>query len=168
VHAEVLVLDVDLAGPREGRFEDVEDVTHVRGRALVGEAEHLVDDPVVRHAEPEGQPAAAHRLHRQCLLHEGDGMTGLHRHDRGADLDPGGLGPDQGRGGERIELVGDLGDPDRRQPGLLGPHRVAAHAIDLRPVPTPLGPDHHADAHRSSACRALLCCLGENLLLRIL
>ena len=31
----------------------------MRGRrALVGQAEHLVDDPVVRDAEPERQPAA--------------------------------------------------------------------------------------------------------------
>jgi hypothetical protein len=31
---------------------------------------------------------------------------------------------DDGGGGEGIELVGDLGDPDRRQTGLLGPAGV--------------------------------------------
>ena len=36
------------------------------------------------------------------------------------------LGADQGHGGEGVELVGDLGDPHRSQPGLLGPPGVGA------------------------------------------
>ena len=87
--AERVVLDVDRPGSGEGLVEHVELVAQRRHRLLVRQAEHLVDDPVVRHAEAEGEPSAAHGLDRQRLLGEGDGMAHLDRHDRGADLDAG-------------------------------------------------------------------------------
>ena len=37
----------------------VEVVAHGGGRALVGKSQHLVDHPVMRYAESQGQPAAA-------------------------------------------------------------------------------------------------------------
>ena len=64
---------------------------HGGGGLLVGQAQHLVDDPVVRHAEPQREAAAAHRLGRQRLLGEGDGVPGLDGYDGGADLDAAGL-----------------------------------------------------------------------------
>ena len=95
---------------------------------VVGQAEHLVDDPVVRHAEAEGEAALADRLHRQRLLGEGDGVAGLHGDDRGADLDAARLGPDERRGGEGVEVVGDLRHPDggeARPPRPSGRRRAA-------------------------------------------
>jgi hypothetical protein len=148
VHPEQLVLDVDRTVALQGLVEDVEVGPHGGGRALVGQPEHLVDDPVVRDAEAERQPAGAHGLGRQGLLGQGDGVPGLDGHHRRAHLDAAGLGADQGGGGEGVELVGDLRDPHRREAGLLDPAAVRAEPVDLRGVPAPLGTDHHPDAHR--------------------
>ena len=52
---ERVVLDVDGARAGQGRLEHVEVVAHGLCRALVGQAEHLVDDPVVGDAEAQGQ-----------------------------------------------------------------------------------------------------------------
>ena len=122
----------------------------VGDRVLVGQPEHLVDDPVVRHAEPQRQPTLAHGLDRQRLLRERDRMARLHGHDRGADLDAIGHRAHERRRGERVEVVGDLRDPDRREPGLLGPSGVRLQPLDLRAVPAALRAEHHSDAHRSS------------------
>ena len=121
------------------------------GRPLVGQPEHLVDDPVVRHAEAEGEAPLQHRLHRQRLLREGDRVARLHGDHGGADLDAGRLEADERGRGEGVELVGDLGHPDRCEAGLLGPPGVGAEAVDLGGVAAPLGPDHHPDAHGSTS-----------------
>jgi hypothetical protein len=86
-------------------------------------------------------------LDRQRVLGQRDRVPGLDRHDRGADLDAAGLGADQGGGGERVELVGDLRDPDRGEPGLLGPPAVGPQPLHLGRVAPPLRADHHTDAH---------------------
>ena len=62
-------------------------VAHERGRALVREAELILDDPVVRRPEPEREPAAARDLGRERLLRHRDRVTRLDRHDRGTELD---------------------------------------------------------------------------------
>ena len=49
----------------------------VGGLALVGQAEHVLDDPVVRDAQPEGEAALADGLGGQRLL-------GQHDRDAGA------------------------------------------------------------------------------------
>ena len=54
---------------------------------------------------------------------------------------------DHGGGGEGVELVGDLRDPDGGQAGLLGPAGVGQEPLHLGPVAAPLGADHQADAH---------------------
>ena len=148
VDPEHVVLDVDGARAAERLLEHVEVGAHGRNGTLVGKAEHLVDDPVVRHAEAEREAPLAHGLHGQRLLRERDRMAGLHGHHRGADLDPLRIHADDRRRGEGVELVGDLRDPHRRQPRLLGPAGVGPEPIDLRPVAASLRADHQADAHR--------------------
>ena len=113
------------AGAGERLVEHVEVRAQGGDRPLVGQAEHVLDDPVVRHAQPEREPAIADGLGRQRLLGERDRVTRLHRHHRGADLDAGGLGTDERGGRERVEVVGDLRDPHRGEAGVLGPAGVA-------------------------------------------
>ena len=149
VHSEHVVLDIDR--PRTGQrpVEDVEMSPHRGHRTFVGQAEHLLDDPVVRDPQPEGEAPFTRRLCRQDLLRERDRVPRLHRHDRGTDLDPGGLDTDEGGGREGVEVIGDLGDPDGRQPRFLRPPGIGAEPLDLRPVPPSLRPHHHADPHRA-------------------
>ena len=158
VHSEQVVLDVDRAGAGEGAVEHVEMGAQGRNGVLVRQAEHLVDDPVVRHAEAEPQPPVAHRLHRQRLLRESDRVPGLHRHDRGADLDAVGLHADDRGRGERVELVGDLRDPHGRQAGVLGPARRRPGAG--RPS---CGSDRAPDrsSHRSASAPPIRCALRD-------
>ncbi len=99
----------------------------VGAEVLVGQAEHLVDHPVVRDAEAERQPALAHGLHRQRLLGQGDRVARLHRHHRGADLDAAGLG------GRRCVAAVRASNSS----GIWGTH------TDARPA---------SSAHRASAC----------------
>jgi hypothetical protein len=106
---------------------------------------------VVGDAEPEREPALQHGLDRQRLLRQRDRVAGLDRHDGGADLDPARLEPDEQRGGEGVELVGDLRHPDAREPGVLGPPRVGAEPFHLRRVATPFGADHQSDAHDAAS-----------------
>ena len=124
---------------------------------LVGQAEHLVDDPVMGHAEAHGQPSFAHGLDRQDLLGQGDRMAGLDRHHRSADLDATGRRGRPGGRGEGVELVGDLGDPHGGQTGLLGPAGIGLEPLHLAPVAAPLGADHQADrAPHVPSCRIFL------------
>ena len=109
----------------------------VESGCVVGEPEHLVDDPVVRHAQAEGQATVGDGLDRQGLLGQGDGVAWLHRHHRRPDLDAGGGGRHHGRRGQRVELVGDLGDPDRGESRLLGPLGVRLQAGHLGRVHRP-------------------------------
>jgi hypothetical protein len=156
VHPEQLVVDVDATGTGEGLVEDVEVGAHGRRRALVGQAQHLVDDPMVGDAEAQREAALAHGLDRQRLLCQGDRMTGLHRNDRRADLDARRLRPDDRGRRQGVELVGDLGDPDRRETGLVRPACVGAQTVDLRAVATPLRADDHPDAHPAPLPRGRL------------
>ncbi len=81
-------------------------------------------------------------------------MRGLNRNDRRPDLDPSGRRADQSRRGQRVELVGNLGNPHRGESGIVRPPGVLAHPLDLGAVATPLGSDHQADAHLSSSLAA--------------
>ena len=147
VHLEVVVVHVDRPGTGQRLVEHVEVGAQGGDRPLVGQAEHVLDHPVVRHAQPERQPALAHRLGGERLLGQRDRVPRLHRHDRGADLDAGGLRAHQRGRGEGVEVVGDLRDPHRRQAGLLGPAGVGAQAVHLGAVPAPLRTQHHPDPH---------------------
>ncbi len=144
---EQVVLDVDHPGSGECPIQHVQVGAHGGGRMLVGQPEHLVDHPVVRHAQAQGQPAPADRLGREDLVGERDRVARLDRDHRGADLDPGGPGPDEGCGRQRVEVVGDLRYPERRESGVLGPLGVVQHPLHLGGVAAPLGADHHADPH---------------------
>ena len=77
------------ARARERDVQHLEVVAHLAGGPVVRQPEHVVDDPVVRRSEPEREAAFAHRLVRQRLLRHRDGMPGLDRHHRGAELDRG-------------------------------------------------------------------------------
>jgi len=106
---------------------------------------------MMRHTQAEPQSASAHGLHRQRLLRQRDGVARLHRHHGGPDLDPLGLGTHHRRGGERVELVGDLWHPDGGESRVLGPTGVTTETVHLRRVAAPLGADHHSDAHGCSS-----------------
>ena len=147
VHPEPVVLDVDRARAGQGLVEHVEVGPHGGHGMLVGQTEHLVDDPVVGDAEADGQAALADGLHGEDVLGQGDGVAGLDRHHRRTDLDAGRLGADHGGGGQGVELVGDLRDPDGGQSGLLRPAGVGQEPLHLGPVAATLGADHQADAH---------------------
>jgi hypothetical protein len=161
VDLEALVLDVDRARTGQRLVEHVEVGPHGRQRLLVGETEHLFDDPVVRDAEPEAQTPEAGGLGGQGLLGERDRVPRLHGYDGRADLDAARLGGHERHRGEGVELVGDLRDPDRREAGFLRPAGVAQHPLDLAGVPPPLRTDHQADAHAVGPPRRR----DENLLL---
>ena len=81
-----VVLDVDGARAVEGGVEHLEVVADQPRRVLVGQAEHVLDDPVVRGSEPQREPALAGRLHGQRLLRHRDRVPGLNRHHGGAEL----------------------------------------------------------------------------------
>ena len=55
---------------------------------LVGQAEHGVDDPVVRDPQADRQASLADRLDRQDLLGQGDRVPGLDGYHCSADFDP--------------------------------------------------------------------------------
>ena len=121
VHAVVVVLDVDRARAGERGVQHLEVVAHEARGPLVRQAEHVGDDPVVRRTEAEREAAFAHRLVRQRLLRHRDRVAGLDRHHRGAELDRAtSRWPISAIAVERVEVVRDLGHPDRREAGLLG------------------------------------------------
>ena len=79
---------------------------------------------------------------RQC-----DRMAGLNRDDRGADLDARRDLADDRSHRQRVELVGDLGDPDRGEANVVGPLGRGAETLDLRRVAGPLRTHRHPDPH---------------------
>ncbi len=81
-----LVLHVDHPRAAECLVEHVEVATHRGGMALIGQSEHVLDDPMMREAHAEGESATGDRLDRQRLLGQHDGMAGLDRYDGRADL----------------------------------------------------------------------------------
>jgi hypothetical protein len=87
VDVEELVLHFD--DPRTGQrlVHDVEVAPHGQRLALVGQAHHLLDDPVVRDAEAQGEAPLADGLVGEGLLGQHHRMARLQRHDGGADLD---------------------------------------------------------------------------------
>ena len=91
VHGERVVLDVDRTRAGDRGVEHLEIVAGVGGRLLVGDAEHVAHDPVVRRPDAERQPPGGHRMHRKCLAGKGDRMLRLQRHDGGAELDARGV-----------------------------------------------------------------------------
>ena len=68
--------------------------------------------------------------------------------DRGAELDPRRRAAHERDRGQRVEVVRDLRDPDRREAGLLGRLGVGDELRDLVAVAALLGADHQADPHR--------------------
>ena len=160
VDPERVVLHVDGARAGQGRLQHIEVVAHGLCRSFVGQAEHLVDDPVVGDAQAQGQATLEDGLGGECLLGQRDRVPGLDGDHRRADLDARGLESDDGRRREGVELVGDLRHPDRGQPGFLRPAGVGHEPLDLGPVAAALGADHHADAHALG-----LPVTGENVLL---
>ena len=117
---------------------------------LVGQPHHLVDDPMMRDAQPERETSFADGLHGEGLLGQRDGVAGLDRHDGGPDFDAGRGGADDGGGGERIELIGNLRDPHRRQAGRFRPLRVGLESCHFGAVATSLRPHHQADSHAAT------------------
>jgi hypothetical protein len=115
VHAVRVVLDVDRAGTRERRVQHLEVVPHLVRGPFVRKAEHVLDDPVMGRPQPERQATLAHRLGRERLLRHRDRVTALDRQDCGPDLDTTGRVAHQRDRRERIEVVRNLGYPDRRE-----------------------------------------------------
>ena len=119
----------------------------VAERLVVGEPEHLVDDPVVRHAQAEGQATVGDGLDRQGLLGQGDGVAWL----TGTTAVP--ISMREVAAATTAAAVsasnssGDLGDPDRGESRLLGPLGVRLQAGHLGRVPSACGSNHQSDAH---------------------
>ena len=147
VHAEGVVLDVDLAGPGERRVQHLEVAPQQLRRLLVRQAELALDDPVVRDAEAEREASLAHRLVRGRFLRHRDRMARLDRQDGGAELDPLRRAPEQRDHREGVEVARDLRHPDRGEPALLCRLGVGDQRRDLGPVPAQLRADHQADPH---------------------
>ena len=74
-------------GPGKRLIEHIEVGPHGGDRVFVGKPEHLVDDPVVRDAEADGEAPLADGLDRQDCWARAIGMPRLHRHHRRPDLD---------------------------------------------------------------------------------
>src|SRR5262249_40018139 len=74
-------------------------------------------------------------------------MAGLDRQDRGPELDPPGRPPHERDRGQRVEVPGDLGHPDRAEASLLGRFGVGDELRHLVAMPSSLWADHQADAH---------------------
>ena len=87
MHGEGVVLDVDITRACQRGVEHFEIVAGVGGRLLIGDAEHVAHDPVVRRPDAERQPSPGHRMHRKCLAGKRDRMLRLQRNDGGAQLD---------------------------------------------------------------------------------
>ncbi len=147
MHAEEVVLDVYRAGSAQRLVEDVEVGAHGGDGLLVGQPHHLVDDPMMRDAQAERETALADGLHGEGLLGQRHGVAGLDRHDGRPDFDTGRGGADDGGGGERIELIGNLRDPHGRQAGRFRPLCVGLESCHLGAVATSLRPHHQADSH---------------------
>ena len=64
-----------------------------------------------------------------------------------AELDPRRRAAHQRDRGQRVEVVRDLRDPDRREARLLGRRGVGDEPRDLLAVAPLLGADHEADPH---------------------
>src|SRR5262249_54429173 len=64
VYAVLVVLDVHRARAAQGRVRGGRVVALWGGGPLVGETEHVLDDPVVRRAQAERKAPLAHRLVR--------------------------------------------------------------------------------------------------------
>src|SRR3546814_10335382 len=88
------------------------------------------------------RPPRSTRTDNTLALHDA-----LPIYHRGADLDAGGLDPDDRGGRERVEVVGDLREPHRRHAGLLRPAGIGEHPLDLRGVATPHRAQHPSDPH---------------------
>jgi hypothetical protein len=149
VDAVDVVVDVDSARSCERSGQDLQIVAHEMRGPLVGKPEHVGDDPVMRRAGAEHEPALTRRLRRQRLLCHRDRMTRLERDDGGADLEPLRVVTDERCRGHGIEVVRVLRDPDRGEPGLLGGLAVGDELRDLLAIATALRADVHADAHLS-------------------
>ena len=102
---------------------------------------------MMRDAQAERETALADGLHGEGLLGQRDGVAGLDRHDGRPDFDTGRGGADDGGGGERIELIGNLRDPHGRQAGRFRPLCVGLESCHLGAVATSLRPHHQADSH---------------------
>jgi hypothetical protein len=152
VHAESGVLDVDRPRRAERRVQDVEVVAHLVGRPLVRQAEHALDDPMMRRAEPEREATLAHRLVRHHFLRHGNRVAGLDRQHGGSELDPPRRAAHERDHGEGVEVAGHLRHPDRREAGRLGRFGVGDELRHLVAVASLVRADHQADAHRGLLC----------------
>ncbi len=120
VHAVAVVLDVDGPRPAERGIEHLEIVAHQANRTLVRQPQLTVHDPIVRRAEPQGEPAAACQLSGQRLLRHRDGMARLNRHHGGADFDAVGHLAEQGDRRHGVEVAGNLRNPKRGKASVFG------------------------------------------------
>ena len=139
LHAVVVVVDRHGAGTGERRVEHVEVVTDEARRSLVGQPELIGDDPVVRRADAESEPAGARDLGGQRLLRKDHRVTGLDGNDGGSDLD----------------ALGDLTEQRRRPSSRRDSREPAGIQNDEKPCSSAVFPSASNPLSRSARERSL-------------
>jgi hypothetical protein len=77
VHAEGGVLDVDRLGTGQRGIQYLEVVPGVRRGLLVGQSEHVVNDPVMERSDPQHESSSGRGMHRHGVTSQGDGVLGM-------------------------------------------------------------------------------------------
>ena len=75
---------------------------------------------MVRRPDSKRESTGARDLSGQCLLRHDERMATLDRNDRCADLDAIGHLAEKRDGRHRVEVTGNLGNPERRETVALG------------------------------------------------
>jgi hypothetical protein len=144
-------LDVDVHPSRaagDGGLEDRQVITHQRGGPFVGQAELILDDPVMGGSESKAEAPIARDLRGQRLLGHHERVAGLHGNDRRAYLDPRRTGTHEGDGRHGVDVPGNLGNPERGEAGRLGGLHVGDQASQsFAAGPIAVGADHQSQAH---------------------
>jgi hypothetical protein len=141
VRRDRLTVDVALAAAQE-RHEHVQVLAHVPHRLRVRQAEHVLDDNLVRQPDTEREPAPTRGLHGQRLLRHRDRMARVRRHHTGQELDPRNLVSNHGQHAHGVEAE-DLGECVAREAVLFGLARRVDDLIDTTPGGSAEDPDAH-------------------------
>jgi hypothetical protein len=144
LHAELVAAEVDLALAQQRR-EHRHVLAHVAERLRERQAEHPLDDQLVRQPDAQAEASAARGARRQRLLRHRRRVARVGRRDRGAELDPAGLAPAQRAGEDRVEAE-DVGEPRRREAVCFRRLGLRDQVVDGRRVAADLA-DADSDAH---------------------
>ena len=120
----------------EQRHEHREVLAHVPDRLVERQAEHALDDDLVRQADAEHEAAAARGLHGERLLRHRQRMAAVGGHDAGGELDAGYLAADDREHAHRVESE-DLGSAYDAKPSASAARASATTSSIVRPAVSP-------------------------------